>query len=329
MSGSRDVEIARRVLDAESRAIAALASRLDGAFERAVSAIVACTGRVVLLGMGKSGLVSRKIAATFSSTGTPALFVHPGEAVHGDLGGIVPGDVVICASLSGETEELVRLLPLIRAVASHVVALTGAKDSQLARAADSVLDVGVDEEACPLGLAPTASTTATMAMGDALAMAVLERKGFSAEDFGRFHPAGSLGRRFLRVRDVMKCGEDMPVVAPRARLRDVIHVMTAKLLGLAVVAEEGRLLGVISDGDLRRLLEVNENPLDLTAADVMMRTPRTVGPDLLALRALEIMESPPRRVYALVVVDDDGRLLGVLHVHDLVQARHDGPGRSG
>jgi arabinose-5-phosphate isomerase len=318
---SNDHDVARRVLEAESRAIAALAARLDEAFERAVSAIVACTGRVVLLGMGKSGLVCRKIAATFSSTGTPALFVHPGEAVHGDLGGIAPGDVVICASRSGETEELVRLLPVIKQVASHVIALTGGARSSLARSADSVIDTGVHEEACPLGLAPTASTTATMAMGDALAMAVLERKGFSAQDFGRFHPGGALGRQFLRVADLMKSGADLPMVAPTTPLRDVIHEISAKRIGMTTVVDGDRLVGVISDGDLRRLLERVDNPLGLSAAEVMTREPRTIPPDLLALRALEIMEAPPRRVYTLVVVGTDGALLGVLHLHDVIQVK--------
>jgi arabinose-5-phosphate isomerase len=314
-------DIARRVIAAEAQAIAGLAERLDENFDRAVEAVAACTGRVVLLGVGKSGLVCRKIAATFSSTGTPALFVHPGEAMHGDLGGIAPGDVAICASQSGESEELVRLLPLIRQVASHVVALTGDRSSTLARAADSVLDTHVAEEACPLGLAPTASSTATLAMGDALAMAVLDRKGFSPEDFGRIHPGGSLGRRFLRVADLMKSGDALPLVPSSMPLRDVIHVMTSKGLGMTTVVDEGRLVGVFSDGDLRRLLERDQNPLSRPIGEVMTSGARIVSPELLALRAVELMEAPPRRVMWLVVQDDAGVVRGVLHMHDVMQVR--------
>jgi arabinose-5-phosphate isomerase len=311
-------EIARRVLVAEAQAITGLLPRLDATFDRAVEAVASCSGRVVLLGVGKSGLVCRKIAATLSSTGSPAIFVHPAEAIHGDLGGVVPGDAVIVASASGETEELVRLVPLLRQVASTLIALCGRRDSTLARAADIVLDVSIEEEGCPLGLAPAASSTATLAMGDALALAVAARKGFTAEDFGRLHPGGSLGRRFQLVRDLMKTGADVPVVGPGAPLREVIQEISAKRLGMTTVQSEGRLVGAISDGDLRRLLERSENPLAARAEDIMSRGPRTVPADLPAQRAIDLMEGPPRRVMWLVVTDAEGAVSGVLHLHDVL-----------
>jgi arabinose-5-phosphate isomerase len=316
-------EIARQVLSVESQAIAALLDRLDGSFDAAVECLVACSGRVVLCGMGKSGLVARKIAATLSSTGTPALFVHPAEAAHGDLGGIVPGDVVICTSQTGETEELLRLLPLIRQVASKVIAITGNSASTLARGSDLVLDVAVSKEACPLNLAPTASTTATLAMGDALAMAAAARKGFTEEDFGRTHPAGSLGRRFARVADLMHAGDELPRVAPDARMRDVITEMTRKGFGMTTVVDgAGKLVGAITDGDLRRLLHRDADPLARIASDVMTATPRTCSPDLLAMKAVELMEAPqPKPVQALVVVDAESRAVGILRLHDVLSTR--------
>ncbi len=313
--------LARRVFDAESRAIARLADNLDERFEAAVEALRGCTGRVVLMGVGKSGLICRKVAATLSSTGTPALFVHPAEAVHGDLGGIVPGDVIVLASASGETSEIVHLLPLLRRVASSVIALCGVPDSAIGRAADITLDCGVDAEACPLGLAPTASSSATLAMGDALALAVADAKGFSAEDFGRLHPGGALGRRFLLARDLMHAGSAIPVVAPDAPLRQVIAEMTARRLGMTTVQEGGRLVGVISDGDLRRLLERSDEPLRVVARDIMSPSPRTVAGDLPALRAIELMEAPPRPVTWLVVSDAEGRVEGILHLHDVLAGR--------
>lgn len=314
--------IARAVLTAESDAIRGLIDRLDDAFDEAVEAIATCPGRLVLTGMGKSGLILRKLAATFSSTGTPALFLHPAEAVHGDLGSVMPGDVVLCASSTGETEELTRLLPLIRDMSCRVIALCGRRESTLARAADLFLDAGVAAEACPLGLAPTASSTAALALGDALAMAVSRRKGFTEEDFGRMHPGGGLGRRFLRVRDLMHSGDDMPVVAPDDSLRRVIQEMTVKRLGMTCVVEGGRLAGVISDGDLRRLLEREDDPLDATARDVMSDRPRTVGADETAARALALMEArEPREVTFLVVVDARRTPLGVIQIHDLWRDR--------
>jgi arabinose-5-phosphate isomerase len=238
--------------------------------------------------------------------------------VHGDLGSVARGDAVLCASYTGETEELVRMLPLVRDAASAVVAICGRVDSTVARLSDVCLDASVPAEACPLGLAPTASSTATLALGDALAMAVAQRKGFSAEDFGRLHPGGSLGRRFLKVRDLRHAGDDLPVVAPDTPLRAVIHEMTSKRLGMTCVVADGRLAGVISDGDLRRLLEREAQPLRLVARDVMATSPRTVAPDELAVRALALMEEArPRMVTWLVVVEDGQRPVGVLHVHDL------------
>lgn len=318
-SSPRDV--ARRVLEAESRAIAALLPRIDPRFDAAVEALIECRGRVVLMGVGKSGLICRKIAATLSSTGTPALFVHPAEAVHGDLGGVVPGDVVVVASAGGETDEIVRLIPLLRQVASKLIALCGRPESSIGKAADVLLDVSVESEACPLGLAPTASSTATLAMGDALALAVSVARGFTAEDFGRLHPGGSLGRRFLLVRDLMKAGADIPVVEPTTPMREVIHEMSAKGLGMTTVQLDGRLAGAISDGDLRRFLDRSDRPLEALARDVMSPQPRTVSADLAAGRAIDLMEGPPRRVTWLVVTGPENQVLGVLHLHDVLAAR--------
>ncbi|MEM7249028.1 MAG: KpsF/GutQ family sugar-phosphate isomerase [Acidobacteriota bacterium] len=312
------LETARRVLEAEAAAIQALLPRLGPEFTAAVGAIAGSSGRVAFCGLGKSGLIGRKLAATFSSTGTPAFFLHPVEAVHGDLGGVVPGDTAVLISHGGENEELTRLLPLLRDMTSRMIGLTS-PDTTLARAVDFFLDISVPAEACPLGLAPTASSTATLALGDALAMAVMEQKGFSAEQFSRFHPGGKLGARFLRVRDVMHSGHELPEVRPDTKIRDVIQEISAKRLGMTtVLSEDGKLLGVITDGDLRRLLERVDMPLDLTADSVMSRQPRTVAPELLAAKARELMEWP-RKITSLVVVEDDGRPLGIVHFHDLVR----------
>lgn len=312
--------VARGVLRAEAEAVAALGARLDARFERAVEIVADCAGRVVVTGMGKSGFIARKISATLSSTGTPAMYLHPAEAVHGDLGGIVRGDVAIAVSYSGESEEIVRILPLLRDTASRLVAICGRTESSLARAADAVLDVSVPAEADPLGLAPTSSTTASLAMGDALAIAVSRRKGFTAEDFGRNHPAGMLGRRFLRASDLMHSGAGLPTVTPDMPMRVAIQEMAAKKLGMTCVVDGDRLVGVVSDGDLRRLLERVPNPLDIEVAAVMSRRPRTCPPGMLAYQALELMEAPPRSVTWLVVADEDGRPLGVLHIHDILQS---------
>jgi arabinose-5-phosphate isomerase len=309
------LELGREVLRAEAAAIEAVSARLGDPFEAAVDALLACPGRLVVCGMGKSGLVGRKLVATFSSTGTPALFLHPAEAVHGDLGGVVPGDVVLLLSYGGETEEIVRILPFLREVASKLVAICGRTDSTLARQSDVSLDVSVPAEACPLGLAPTASSTATLAMGDALAMAVMIEKGFSAEAFGKVHPGGNLGRRFLKAKDLMYSGEAMPAVSPTATVREVIAEIAAKGQGMTTVIDADRLVGVITDGDIRRLLERTDNPLDIEAAKIMSRHPHTINEDMLALHAAALMDE--KRVTVFVVVDDAGRPAGVLKSHDM------------
>lgn len=310
------IETARRVLRIEARAVDAMAARIGEPFERAVRMILDAPGRVVLTGMGKSGLVARKIAATLASTGTPALFLHPAEAIHGDLGMIVRGDVVVALSQSGETEEILRLLATIRRLEARVIALTGRPDSTLGREADIVLDTSVEEEGCPLGLAPMASTTCALALGDALAAALMVRKGISEEDFARLHPGGRLGKKLARVRQVMHEGDRVPVVRPDTPMREVVIEMSRKRLGCTtVVDEEGRLAGIITDGDLRRLLERSPDPLNLTAGEVMTPQPVTIGPDELASAALATMER--RKIMMLPVVGEDGRLLGLVQIHDL------------
>ena len=311
----------------EAAALEALAERLDGTmaarFEQAVELVVRCgegRGRVVLTGMGKSGIIAQKIAATLSSTGSPAQFLHPAEAVHGDLGVLMPGDVVVALSASGETEEILRLLPVLKRKGDALIAFCCNEGSTLARASDVVLDVGVEREACGMNLAPTASTTAMLALGDALAIAVSLRKGFRAEDFADLHPGGKLGatlaKRLKRVDELMHAGEAVPVVAAGTRITDVIYEMSRKKLGLTTVQEEGKLLGVISDGDLRRLLEREGGAaLELTAGEAMNREPRTIAAGELAARALAEMEE--RKITSLVVVDGERRVEGVLHLHDL------------
>jgi arabinose-5-phosphate isomerase len=315
------LEVARQVVEIEAAAVLGLLPQLDAAFESAVDLILACRGRVVCTGMGKSGLVLKKTAATLASTGTPALFLHPAEAIHGDLGMLVAGDVVLAASSSGTTEELLRLVETVKRLGLPLIAMTGNARSPLARHADLHLSVAIDREACPLALAPTASTTATMALGDALAMAVLEARGFTAEDFARLHPGGQLGRRLLRVEELMHQGADLPQVKPATALRDAIYEMSRQGLGItAVVSDTGELLGCISDGDLRRLLEHDPDPLSRSAGDVMRSAPRTIAPGELASAALQRMES--FRITSLFVVDaagasDGGRLVGIVHLHDL------------
>jgi arabinose-5-phosphate isomerase len=310
-------ETARKVLETEAEAIRELIPRLDESFDRAVELLLGCSGRVVVTGMGKSGIIAQKISATLSSIGTPSLFLHPSEATHGDLGRIVKGDVVLAVSNSGDTEELLGLLPWLKRLAVPLLALTGKKHSPLAQAADVHVDVSVRTEACPLGLAPTASTTAALAMGDALAMALLERRGFTVEDFAVLHPGGRLGKKLLRVEDLMHRGDDIPRVAPDTAMKDVLFEMTRKRLGLTTVVEpDGRLLGLISDGDLRRQMERHGYALlDRSAAECMTREPVLVGGHELATRALDLMES--RRITALLVTDAGGRIEGVLHLHDL------------
>ncbi len=310
------VATARRVLEIEARAVGELAERLGDDLDRAVELIVGCTGRVVVTGMGKSGIIAQKIAATFSSTGTPAFFMHPAEARHGDLGMIVAGDVVVAISNSGETEELVALLELIRRLGAKIVALSGDAASTLARHADATLDVAVRREACPMDLVPTASTTAALAMGDALAVACYERRGFTASDFARNHPGGQLGKKLLSVRDLMHSGEDVPKVAAAASMREAVREMSAKRLGMTCVVDEGgHLAGVLTDGDLRRRMLREDRPLEGTAADAMSGSPATIGPEALASAALRQMEE--RKITALPVVDPAGILVGVIQIHDL------------
>jgi arabinose-5-phosphate isomerase len=311
---------ARRTLQREQEGILALCTRLDGAFARACRTLLACTGRVIVTGMGKSGHVGGKIAATLASTGTPAFFLHPAEAGHGDLGMITRQDVVLALSNSGETAEILVLLPHLKRLAVPLVALTGKPGSTLARAADIALDVSVEQEACPHNLAPTTSTTATLAMGDALAVAVLEARGFSAEDFARAHPGGSLGRRLLmHVEDIMRRDAALPRVGPDTPLAAGLVEMSAKGLGItAVVDAEGRALGVFSDGDLRRALDQRVDIHKAKMREVMTPGGRRIGPRELAATAAHLMET--HRVTALLVVDDSQRLIGALNVHDLMRA---------
>jgi arabinose-5-phosphate isomerase len=312
---------ARRTLEIEARAVRALADRLDAGFVRAVELILACTGRVVVSGMGKSGHVARKIASTLASTGTPAFFVHAAEASHGDLGMITSQDVMIALSNSGESAELLAIIPLIKRRGARLVAITGASQSTLAREADAHLDAGVTEEACPLGLAPTASTTAALAMGDALAVALLEARGFGAEDFARSHPGGALGRRLLtHVSDVMRTGDAIPVVPRGALLPQAILEISRKGMGMtAVVEADGKVAGIFTDGDLRRTLEKPIDVHTLPVAQVMTARPRTIQAEQLAVEAVKLMEDC--RISQILVVDSDFRLVGALNMHDLFRAK--------
>ncbi len=320
------------VVRIEAEALRALADRIAGpmadAFERAVQLMEACRGRVVVTGMGKSGIIARKIAATLSSIGTPALFMHPVDAIHGDLGMVVRGDVVLALSASGETEEILRLLATIKRLQVPLISMTGdlicsgtdkggrGTLSTLAEAAEVALDCSVDKEACSLGLAPTASTTTMLALGDALAVSLSEKRGFKEEDFANLHPGGKLGKRLARVDALMHAGEAIPRVSAATRMSDVIYEMSRKKLGMTTVVEEGKLLGVISDGDLRRLLERRgKDALDLTAGECMTREPKTISPQEFAATALALMEE--KKITSLVVVDGDRRLRGVVHLHDL------------
>ena len=312
--------LGRRVVAAEAAAVAALANRIDERFAEACRLMLACRGRVVVTGMGKSGHIGGKIAATLASTGTPAFFVHPGEASHGDLGMITRDDVVLALSNSGESAEIATILPLLKRLGVPLIAMTGHPASTMARQADVHLDVAVAEEACPLGLAPTSSTTAALAMGDALAVALLEAKGFTLEDFAFSHPGGSLGRRLLiRVRDIMHVGEEIPSVPASAPVRDAVLEMTAKKLGMTgIVDGEGKVLGIFTDGDLRRLLERAGDIRSIRISEVMTRNCTQVKGDVLAAETVRIMEE--RRINALLVVDGERRLVGALNMHDLLRA---------
>jgi arabinose-5-phosphate isomerase len=308
---------AKRVLRIESEAIAGLIARLDERFEKAVELLYACKGRVVVTGLGKSGLIGRKIAATFASIGTPSLFLHASEALHGDLGMLTGDDVLLAISSSGETEELIELVESVKRLGIHLITLTANPRSTLGSASNIVLDIAVKEEACSLNLAPTASTAAAMAMGDALAISLLERRGFKEEDFAALHPGGRLGKKLRRVESLMHAGEAAPRVLPTAKMPDVIYEMSRKGLGLAAVTEtDGKLLGIITDGDLRRVMQKrSENVLDLTATDCMTKNPVTLPRNELAASALRVMEE--KKITSVLIVDAEGKLEGVLHVHDL------------
>jgi arabinose-5-phosphate isomerase len=317
VNSSPSLTVAREVLRIEAEAIDRLITRLDDRFEKAVDLLCACRGRVVASGMGKSGIICRKIAATLSSTGTPALFLHPAEAVHGDLGALARGDTVLVVSYSGETEELLRLLGSIKRLGLPLISMVGDPGSRLARHSDLVLEIGVDREACPHGLAPTASTTVALALGDALAVALSEKKGFRPEEFARLHPGGRLGKRLAPVGDLMHVGAEVPLVGTATSMEEVILEMSRKGLGIAAVAgKDGRLVGVVSDGDLRRLLQSRrEGMLTQRAEDCMTPDPVTIGEEELAARALDLMET--RRITSLMVTDVSGRIKGVVHLHDL------------
>ncbi len=308
------------VIETEARAVQALAARIDEGFVHACELLLACEGRIVVIGMGKSGHIGGKIAATLASTGSPAFFVHPGEASHGDLGMIMPKDVVMAFSNSGETDEILTILPLIKRIGVPLITLTGNPGSTLARAADVHVDVSVAEEACPLGLAPTSSTTAALVMGDALAVALLEQRGFTAEDFARSHPGGRLGRRLLLlIRDIMHGGVTLPLVAAEVSLIDALMEMSRKGLGVvAVVDDQQRLLGVFTDGDLRRAVDHGVDIYHAKVAELMTRGGKTVGPGDLAAEALRLMET--HKINALLVVDENEKVVGALNMHDLLRA---------
>lgn len=318
----RALALGRDVLATEAAAIAALSARLGAPFIAAAHALFDCRGRVVVTGIGKSGHIARKIAATLASTGTPAFFVHAAEASHGDIGMITADDVVLLLSNSGETDELVSLLPHLKRQGARLIALTGSEQSSLAQSADVHLDASVDSEACPLGLAPTASTTAALALGDALALALLDARGFSVEDFARSHPGGALGRRLLtHVRDVMRSGGDVPTVPLAATLAAAVVEMSGKGMGMtAVIDANARVEGIFTDGDLRRCLAQVGDLHGVRVAELMTRTPRSIGPDRLAVDCIELMETAPK-VTVLLVVDAERRLLGAVHLHDLFRAR--------
>lgn len=318
---ARALQLARDTLDIEARALIGLKARQGEGYTRAVAAMLECRGRVVVMGMGKSGHVGRKIAATLASTGTPALFVHPAEASHGDLGMVTTGDVVLAISNSGESDELSAIVPAIKRIGVTLVAMTGRADSSLAEHADIVLSSEVDQEACPLNLAPTASTTAQMALGDALAVALLDARGFREEDFARSHPGGSLGRKLLmHVRDLMRSGDAVPRVGPQTSFNEMLREMTGKGLGFTAVAEsDGRVLGIFTDGDLRRLIERGADLRALRAADVMHAGPKLVRADALAVDAAQVMEQ--HRITSVIVVDANDRLCGALNSNDLMRAK--------
>ena len=322
MTDERLRDIARRVLELEAQGILALVPKLDHRFAEAVQQLHACAGRVIVTGIGKSGLIGRKIAATLASTGTPAYFLHPAEGAHGDLGMLARGDVLLALSNSGETDELLAIMPGVKRLGVPTVLLTGRPDSALARMCEVVLDVAVPQEACPMNLAPTSSTTAALAMGDALAMALLELRGLRPDDYADLHPGGALGwRSLIRVRDLMHRGDAVPRVTVDALLKDIVEEMTAKSLGMTTVVDaDGALIGVITDGDLRRLMQVGEPVGPMRAGEIATRTPKTIAPDALAAHALTVMETSGP-ITSLIVLDDRRRPAGVIHLHDILRAK--------
>ena len=320
MESTRILDLARRALDIEAQAILGLKTQLDEGFAQAVQTILACTGRVVVTGMGKSGHVGRKIAATLASTGTPAMFMHPAEASHGDLGMLTPVDVMLAISNSGESDELNVIMPVVKRLGVPLIAITGRLNSTLARQANFTLNSAVEQEACTLNLAPTASTTAQMALGDALAVALLDLRGFREDDFARSHPGGSLGRRLLiHVRDLMRSGRQLPVVSSKTTFVEMLREMTSKGLGFVAVVGDADELGIFTDGDLRRLIERGDDLRGLEAGGVMHANPRSISPDVLAAEAASVMEA--HRITSLLVVDKEGHLVGALNVNDLMRAK--------
>ena len=314
------IEQAKRVLMIESKAIEALVDRIGEDFVQAVELIYKCSGRVVVTGMGKSGIIGKKIASTLASVGTPALFLHPAEGVHGDLGMVTKGDVIICLSNSGETEELLKLLPFVKRFNVRLIAITGNINSTLAKNSDVVLDASVDEEACPWDIVPTASTTASLAMGDALCIALLDKRGFKKEDFALFHPAGSLGKSLLlTVNDLMHKGDTIPIVKEDTPLKDVIYEISSKKMGVTAVVDGKMVLkGIVTDGDLRRLLEKGKDVFEIKASEIMSKNPKTIDKDELAAKALQIMEQ--YSITSLLIVDGKNSPTGIVHLHDLLKA---------
>ena len=313
----------KRVLSIEAKAIEELVSRLDSRFTKALDILYNCTGRIVVTGMGKSGLIGKKISATFASTGAPSFFLHPAEGIHGDIGMVMQDDVILAISNSGETDEIIALLPIFKRRSLKIICLTGKHDSTLSRNSDVVLDVSVKEEACPMNLVPTASTTVTLAMGDALAVALFEKRGFREEDFALYHPGGALGRRLLlSVKDLMHTASDIPMVYENSNMKDVICEMTSKKLGItAIVDSNRRLTGIITDGDLRRLLEreigMKIDIFNLKASEVMTKNPKIISPDALAVSAVQMMES--YSITSLIIKNDDDTVGGIIHLHDLLK----------
>ncbi len=320
MNHLNSIDIAKKVLQTEADAVRSLIERIDQTFEKAVEIVLSSKGRVVVTGMGKSGLVGKKIAATLASTGTPSFFMHPAEASHGDLGMVTADDVIIAISNSGETDEIISIIPFLKRFNVALISLTGSHGSTLARAAEVNLDISVAEEACPLGIVPTSSTTAALAMGDAIAVALLTKRGFQQDDFAFFHPSGSLGKKlFIRVRDLMHTGDLLPITPPKASLTAAVMEISSKRLGMTVVAEgDNVMLGIITDGDVRRGIEKwGKDFFDMKAGEVMTKNPRVISEDELAAKALAVMEK--LAITALVVIGDNAQIVGIIHLHDILK----------